>query len=92
MQHLSQYFGDTFTLLQLTDLDDGAIKLHALVKLLLLKKSDAPQVYERYAGQGAFVLIRPDGYICARWKTASEVNLDMALQKIGIKEKRAGEG
>lgn len=83
--HLSQYFGDTFTLLQLEDLDAGAIRPHPLVRVLALKKLDAPQVYERYAGKDTCVLIRPDGYIAARWKTASEVNLDMALRSIGIK-------
>ena len=83
--HLSQCFGDTFTLLQLEDLDAGAIKPHPLVKLLMLKKSDVPQVYERYADKGACALIRPDGYIAARWKTASEVNLDMAMTRIGVK-------
>jgi 3-(3-hydroxy-phenyl)propionate hydroxylase len=83
-QHLSQYFGDTFTLLQLVDLDDGAVKPHPLARVLALKKSDAPQVYERYADKGAYVLIRPDGYVAARWATAREVNLDMALAKMGI--------
>ncbi len=83
--HLSQCFGDTFTLLQLVDLDVGTITTHPLVRVLALKKLDAPQVYERYAGKGACVLIRPDGYITARWVTAREVNLDVALSSIGIK-------
>ncbi len=86
--HLSQCFGDTFTLLQLEDLDAGSknnvLKPHPLVRVLTLKKSDAPQVYERYADKGACVLIRPDGYIAARWETAHEVNLDMALAKMGV--------
>jgi 3-(3-hydroxy-phenyl)propionate hydroxylase len=85
LTHLSQCFGDTFTLLQLVDLDGGAIKPHPLVRVLALKKLDAPQVYERYAGKGACVLIRPDGYIAAEWGTVREVNLDMALSQIGIK-------
>lgn len=82
--HLSQYFGGTFTLVQLVDSDAGAIKSHPLVRLLPLKKLDAPQVYERYADKGACILIRPDGYIAARWQMASEVNLDMALSQMGV--------
>ena len=82
--YLSQYFGDKFTLLQLEDLDAGAIKLHPLVRVLALKKLEAQQVYERYADKGACVLIRPDGYVCASWKTASEVNLDKALTQMGV--------
>ncbi len=82
--HLSQCFGDAFTLLQLADLDADAIKPHPLVRVLVIKKSDALQVYERYADKGACVLIRPDGYICASWKIARQVNLDMALRSMGI--------
>ncbi|MDI9334397.1 MAG: FAD-dependent monooxygenase [Cytophagales bacterium] len=84
LTHLTQYFGDAFTLLQLVDLDAGVIKQHPLVQVLALKKSEAPQVYERYASLGAFVLIRPDGYIAASWTEAREVNLDKALAKMGV--------
>jgi len=84
LTHLSHYFGDTFTLLQLVDLDGGEIKPYPLVRMIALKKLDAPQVYERYADKGACVLVRPDGYIAARWATAREVNLDMAFSKMGV--------
>jgi 3-(3-hydroxy-phenyl)propionate hydroxylase len=82
--HLSHYFGGTFTLLQLVDLDGGEIKPYPLVRMIALKKLDAPQVYERYADKGACVLVRPDGYIAARWASAREVNLDMAFSKMGV--------
>jgi len=84
LTHLSHYFGDTFTLLQLVDLDGGEIKPYPLVRMIALKKLDAPQVYERYADKGACVLVRPDGYIAARWASAREVNLDMAFSKMGV--------
>ncbi len=78
VSHLSQLFGSRYTLLCFGDVIhmDG-------VQIVVLdtttdKFGDAKLGYE--AGAQTTVLVRPDGYIAARWDDASAADIDDALR------------
>jgi 3-(3-hydroxy-phenyl)propionate hydroxylase len=84
--HLSQHFGQCFTLLhfgeagpaaQLNRLGQGI----ASVQVLDVPHATHGDAWQRYsASEGLCALVRPDGYLMALWPTPQAVDLTVALK------------
>ncbi len=78
-QHLSESFGKVYTLLCF----GAPLAVAGLTVLHLDEKCDAwGQARERFgAGTETAVLVRPDGYVAARWNAPTAADVQIELQK-----------
>ncbi|CUI61466.1 3-(3-hydroxy-phenyl)propionate/3-hydroxycinnamic acid hydroxylase [Bordetella pseudohinzii] len=85
-RHLTEWFGKDFTVLAIGD-EAPALASCQGAQLLHIGPgtavSDSGQLRERY-GQARLYLIRPDGYVLARWKEIDTQALRQALASFGI--------
>lgn len=83
-RHLSGHFGTAFTVLALGEqAQDGVRGLPSTPELHYLCPEPGAQLAQRY-GEQALYLIRPDGYVMARWSTPDLPALRAALSPFGL--------
>jgi len=84
-QYLSQLFGMSFVLLRFSNQASVPALVHPRVKVVMLTPEASHEAWQRYgAHDGCSVLIRPDGYVAARYDNLSQALLDAALQQLGF--------
>ena len=82
LTHLSQQFGQVFVALRFAENHSVADLGSTQYKEIIINKTHQ-QAWHRYdAQEGTVYLVRPDGYICARWRAAKHELIASTIQRI----------
>lgn len=91
--HLTTLWGERYTLLHFAEASDDVMASNALCRVVTIASGGEPtphrlidqtgQAGQRYTAEpGTALLVRPDGYLCARWAQLDEPTLQRALAQL----------
>lgn len=80
--HLTEHFGHQFVALYFSDAPSQELASNSAFRLVQIPRI-FKQAWERYgASEGMVFLIRPDGYVCARWLSTDQKTITTAVASV----------